>query len=113
MRPVRAARHASIVAVHDAEFDRKPDVEDAYPLGADAVEQPTRLVLADGKIDLDREIASELEEVLLVYHAVTAEAGSNAIARAAVFTLFRNMPCLRLFYQVLTPPSLGSTPTGA
>src|SRR5438552_14641394 len=72
------------LALDHAEVCGKAGVKHAHLLAPQQAEQGLRLLIAQQEFDLDREIAGQLEEVLLVQHAVAAVAGDRAKGRAAV-----------------------------
>src|SRR6267143_1873870 len=71
-----------------AELRGKRRKKNAYLLAPQQDEQCLRLLIAQQEFDLDREIAGQFEEVLLVQHAVATVAGNRAESRTAV------NPCL-------------------
>src|SRR6266480_1501023 len=84
----KSRKSSSRRSLDHAELCGKGGVKDPHLLALQQAEQCLRLLIAEQEFDLDREIAGQFEEVLLVQHAVATVAGNRAKSRAAV------SPCL-------------------
>src|SRR6185437_1924765 len=69
----RGSRMSVTGAFDRPELDRHPCVNEPYALGRDHLEQPLGLGIGDDEIDLHRNVACQLEEMLLVQDTMTAE----------------------------------------
>src|SRR5947207_7386226 len=75
---------ASALTFDRSELDRHTRIEDAHAFAAQQREQLLGLCVGDDELHLDRHVGGQLEEVLLVQDAVTAEAGHRAECRSAL-----------------------------
>src|SRR5581483_10815416 len=82
--------NSSVLALGHEVLDRRPDVDDADARLLHHFQDAFGVGVAHQEFDFDRQIARQLEEVLLVDHAVTAETRDTAEYRPAADTdLFR------------------------
>src|SRR5512135_1471706 len=84
------------VGIEHAKLDRQPHVEYRNLLVADRLQQRFGLFVRDREPDFHGKIARQFEEVVLVQHAMAAEAGDRPEGRTAV-----DPQLLRLLQQPL------------
>src|SRR5581483_4708569 len=77
------SRRALAARRNGAEFRGNDRVEDVDLLRPDDLEHPAGLLVRDDELHFDRQVAGELEKMLLVDDAVPAESGDRAERRAA------------------------------
>jgi len=78
----------SVFSFDDSDFGLKSREKHVNVFIPEQRKQFFRVLIADQEIDLHSQIAGELEKVLLVNFAVTAEPGDRAERRAAVYAEF-------------------------